>query len=763
MYLSKTKVLIAFFYVFSSCSIITAQSLQEYATAEQGIISEARKCGTPSKNVTQRRHTLEVVDPQASDRSSSATGIPVRIHIVTRDDGSEGISTGDINIGISYLNSFYKDAGIEFYICSENIINSTAWWDFDDTEEDAMVAAHSVDDAVNIYFVDEILVSGNGACGYAYYPANADYSLNILMDNDCTVTYPNGTLVHELGHFFDLAHTHDGTEDGNMDSNAEHVPRTGANSNCATDGDQLCDTPADPRGDNDTDCNYINDGTDPQDIFANTYAPDLDNVMSYYSDYCGGGFTAGQYGRISAALTVRLAHTAYNLDGCAPTVVTDPSGLTAVLNNEYSIDLSWTDNASNELGYLVERSTDAGTTWFPLIGGGVGPDITSYKDESIEANTNYEYRIKASNDNCSDYSNVASVSVGLIHCLPTHQANSCVLGGGGTLGVGIYSLQLKDGATNLIDNPNNGCNGAISVFSSTHSAAVVAGQSYDVEANLQLGGSGSYYSQYMTVWVDVNQNGSFDDVGEMLYQAATADGPDLSGAIAIPATILEGITTMRIRTGWGSGGQVDDPCGYWALSETEDYELSVTNPLPVAITNFNAKLVEDQIILDWITETEVNNDYFIIEKSIDGRNFEMLGKVNGGGTNLTRHSYQLIDSNPSNGTNYYRLVQFDFDGSFEMLDRVISKEYNAGQQVISVQPNPVQGEHIQLVYQSEQTGNLDVQIFDINGKRLMNFDFQAMKSRNIFDITLNDLSKGVYVIKTNQGGHTQSIRFVKSN
>ncbi|MBC7486759.1 MAG: hypothetical protein H7282_08405 [Cytophagaceae bacterium] len=110
--------------------------------------------------------------------------------------------------------------------------------------------------------------------------------------------------------------------------------------------------------------------------------------MSYYPDQCGGSFTAGQYGRIAAALTVRQGHSAYNLS-CAATAVNAPSGLTAVQVGN-SITINCVDNATNEIGYLIERSTTSASAGFSaIIMGGVAPDVSTYSDNSISSSTNY--------------------------------------------------------------------------------------------------------------------------------------------------------------------------------------------------------------------------------------------------------------------------------------------------------------------------------------------------------------------------------------
>ena len=320
-------------------------------------------CGTADPTPEQVRYTLEVID-KANARNTGTTLLPIRIHIVTLDDGTGGISLEDINIGMSYLNYHYLDAGIEYFICDVNYIASTLHYDFNSSNEDALCQPHEVDDAINIFFVNSI---NNGAwCGYAYFPSSQDYSLRILMDNDCTTGSDNGTLVHELGHFFALHHTHRGTENGNMHSAAEHVPRSGPQSNCGTDGDLLCDTEADPLG-TINNCMYTGGGNSQTDIYGNPYDPPIDNIMSYYSDACGGRFTPNQYTRIANGLTTRLNYTTYDVDGCTPATVTDPSALTST-QTDYTMTVNWTDNASNETGYLIERSIDGGTTWKAISG-----------------------------------------------------------------------------------------------------------------------------------------------------------------------------------------------------------------------------------------------------------------------------------------------------------------------------------------------------------------------------------------------------------
>ncbi len=541
---------------------------QDQQLSPAALISEKASCGTPDPTPEQIRYTLEVIDKAArQDRNAGTTLIPIMMHIVTLDDGTGGISLAVLNEGLSNLNYFYQPAGIEFFICDTNIIQSTNWYDFNSSQESALASGNEVTDAVNVFFVNTITIGSGSYCGYARFPSNNLSSNRILMKNSCTTNAPNGTFVHEFGHYFSLYHTHQSTEFGNNHVNAENVRRSTSQANCATKGDLLCDTEADPSGST-SNCMYSSGGADR---FGISYTPPVDNVMSYYSDACGGRFTPQQYTRMSGALTTRLGHTAYDLDGCVATNVTDPSGLIATANGSYGIDLSWIDNATNELGYLVEASTDGGTTFSAISGAGLAPNLTNYTAESLQSYTQYAFRVKASNDDGNHYSNISSViNTGLVYCAPDHVDTSCTYN---NIGVGIEDFELT-GGTPAISNLSNGCNGPLSVFSNTVPASeVIAGNTYNYTVRL-INNAGTYYPSYLTIWLDANQDGDFNDVGEVLYQATSKASRIMTGTITIPTTASNDTTTLRVRV--STSGPITDPCNYLFLSEAEDYYLKVT-------------------------------------------------------------------------------------------------------------------------------------------------------------------------------------------
>ncbi len=688
--------LIAFF-LFVASAILAQQPL---FIPEELPPPQALECGKPEERPEVIRYLHEVVRNMPVERNTGTTCVPLKIHIVRQSNGTGGISLTDVNRAIANLNYYFFEAGtpMEFYLCDPiQYIDNSAWYDFDPMEEAALCDPNDVNNAMNLYFVDQICVMAGNNCniaGYAYFPFNSIQSTRSVLRNDQMVLYANGTFVHELGHNFSLEHTHTGTEDGPNDPDAERVVRTPPDANCTTRSDNLCDTDADPRYDpanfNLATCTYTGNQTDDQ---GNVYTPPVDNIMSYYPDQCGGIFTAGQLTQLGQGLSTRQGHTAYTLD-CPAATVSNPSGLTATVSNNYTIQLNWTDNANNETGYLIERSTTSASAGFRALKfGGTGPDATTFEDKNLLANTDYWYRVKASNDDCNDYSNVVQINSGRLYCIPLVQSNNCTQNNG--VGIGIGRFTIDDGSNTLLDNDNDACNGPLSVYSSTHTAAVTAGATYNYTIELLSsngGTTGSYSPQNYAIWMDANQDGDFDDAGELLVQSNLnpCEGIVLTGTFTVPAGSQAGTTTLRVRTRSCANGVVSSPCAYYSFGEAEDYGLNVSVAQPVSWLSFAARQKEEAVELSWATATEVNAAYFAVERSRDGYSFEEIGRRQAAGYSLSRQDYDYFDSTPPAGLLYYRLRQVDEDGQYTYSPvRVVHfvPEYA----VLRAYPNPSDG------------------------------------------------------------------------
>lgn len=711
--------------------------------------AQVMTCGTVTPNQVQKEKLARARKLQSTARNTGTTCIPLKIYSFREDGGAGGITQEELTEGLNYLNYYYLPADIEFYYCGGiTYINNSDLYDYDlrlsdgDTEIDLVNAAGQLTNAVNVYIVDKITISDDfEASGYAYLPYSDDNSYNrIVMTENGINDHPGGTFVHEFGHYFSLLHTFEGTEDGNMDPDAEHVARSGAQSNCTTAGDQLCDTEADPKYSAATfsfaNCTYTGG---EMDVYNTTYTPPIDNIMSYYPTFCPPRvLSAGQYGFISEGLNIRQAHTSYNFS-CTPSKVNVPTNLTAMLNsNENGIDLNWTDAATNEFGYLIERSTVSASTGFePLLYGYTGPNGTSFTDEDIQPNQDYWYRIKASNGGCNTYSSVASVNVGTIYCTSTASA-----------------AQLCDNdefvARVIFDDQFNHATECVSggyVNYTNISATVGRGTSYNIRVNNGVVVAGvptelfGFTGDRCGVWIDWNQDGDFDEVGENVVMNTTNQPFFWTASITVPNDAAFGETRMRIRI---VNNETPSSCGLAFFGETEDYELTVTSLLPVELSSFTAIPKGQAAYLEWETLTESNNDYFSIERATDAKTFSPIGQVQGKGTTYISQRYSFMDRKARPGINYYRLRQVDFDGQYEyseMKTVLISKQ----EEQLLVYPNPSKGSfQVQLpgIFSEESY----LELLDSQGRRMSQKNVSPSSPGNIV-FAVDGLAPGIYFLR----------------
>lgn len=90
--------------------------------------------------------------------------------------------------------------------------------------------------------------------------------------------------------------------------------------------------------------------------------------------------------------------------------------------------------------------------------------------------------------------------------------------------------------------------------------------------------------------------------------------------------------------------------------------------LPIELLSFGARAEQDAVVVSWATAAELNNDFFTIERSSDGFNYEAIGQITGAGNSRDVLNYEFVDRAPLAGRAYYRLKQTDYNGDFERFD-----------------------------------------------------------------------------------------------
>lgn len=176
----------------------------------------------------------------------------------------------------------------------------------------------------------------------------------------------------------------------------------------------------------------------------------------------------------------------------------------------------------------------------------------------------------------------------------------------------------------------------------------------------------------------------------------------------------------------------------------EDWILvDQSNPLPVTLLNFDAACYGDEVVINWSTESEQNNDYFTIEKSYDAITYFELATIPGGGNSATTLTYTYTDSNPSNGVAYYRLKQTDFDGAYTLYNVVATNCNTAGFEVNQINMNNNQLT-FNIVNSLDET--INVFLYDYRG-RLIETN-RVMTKEGITNVQLDNLklSTGIYML-----------------
>lgn len=171
--------------------------------------------------------------------------------------------------------------------------------------------------------------------------------------------------------------------------------------------------------------------------------------------------------------------------------------------------------------------------------------------------------------------------------------------------------------------------------------------------------------------------------------------------------------------------------------------------LPVQLLSFTAALVNGEAQLHWSTAEEINNKYFDVERSEDGKNFLKLTTVQGQASDVAA-TYSTIDPSPFNGYTYYRLKQVALNGSFSYSNIAsVKKEI-----LLSLYPNPVKKI---LHIDGLNTGATTLSVIDFTGRILQ----RTATNGNSAAIDMQQLPAGSYFLKIQNGSDVNTMKFVK--
>lgn len=169
------------------------------------------------------------------------------------------------------------------------------------------------------------------------------------------------------------------------------------------------------------------------------------------------------------------------------------------------------------------------------------------------------------------------------------------------------------------------------------------------------------------------------------------------------------------------------------------------NPLPIELIRFEAALIHNKVELTWSTASEINNDFFSIERTNDGVNWQTIETIKGAGNSTELLHYKTIDANPLVGVSYYRLKQTDFDGKSKIAEPVAIKYFNTVSSHLKIYPNPTK-DRVIIEGTTKEIGS--IQIFSLLGVDLTNKIPIIYRNETRIELSMANLTKGTYVLKT---------------
>lgn len=168
--------------------------------------------------------------------------------------------------------------------------------------------------------------------------------------------------------------------------------------------------------------------------------------------------------------------------------------------------------------------------------------------------------------------------------------------------------------------------------------------------------------------------------------------------------------------------------------------MSIITTLPVELTAFEAQLNSKRTVdITWATETEINNDYYIVEKSLDLETWQQVKQEDGAGNSTTMTHYFTEDKTPSIGLNYYRLKQYDYDGQMKV--SVIRSVNLEVQEDVFVYPNPANSD---FILQSKNIGSKIIRLIDCFGQEVQLYAKES--SEDFIHYSTEGLASGIYSI-----------------
>ncbi len=204
----------------------------------------------------------------------------------------------------------------------------------------------------------------------------------------------------------------------------------------------------------------------------------------------------------------------------------------------------------------------------------------------------------------------------------------------------------------------------------------------------------------------------------------------------------------------------------WVSFTTENFDLAPQSiPLPVELVSFTGKCFNDHNVISWITASEINNDYFLLERSLDGTAFTEIAQIDGAGTTSDWNNYSFEDYNADRGKPvYYRLSQFDYNGVYEIVKLIYVNcaDPSSSGMTVSIFPNPV-SDQLQIITNQSGSSTGSVKVFNSIGQMVFSTQVAFEPGLQHFSLSMKNLAVGLYSIILSNGTSDETVKLVKQD
>lgn len=322
------------------------------------------------------------------------------------------------------------------------------------------------------------------------------------------------------------------------------------------------------------------------------------------------------------------------------------------------------------------------------------------------------------------------------------------------VGAGNILLSTYETATDMNTPWQSGITNMCSSTTSTDGALLVADRFWQINANT--------YSTRPTVNMTMSYN------------------PAANELVGTNTLVESNLQAQRFNPGAGSANACYTGAGSWesllfgtnnaASDNISNIVVSPANffkdwiltdnltPLPVELVSFEVNCEEGKAKIDWTTQTEINNDYFAVEKSHDAVVFFELETVQGSGNSNVPQNYSVLDPNPLTGATYYRLKQVDFDGSTTYHEIAAS---NCNTNSFDVNQIALNNNTLKFNITTDIDEEIAIYFYDYRGRMISNKTKTIIRGNNSIELNKLELSTGLYLLSIIGDNNVYTTKLIK--